>query len=49
MMTPAKRGKELAASIAGARLVEVADCGHMILAEAPDAALDALIDTFGRA
>jgi pimeloyl-ACP methyl ester carboxylesterase len=46
IMTPAKAGRELARLIPGARTVTIADCGHMLLAEAPDAVLDALIDFF---
>jgi len=46
IMTPAKDGRELARLIPGARSVAIADCGHMLLAEAPDAVLDALIDYF---
>ena len=36
----------LANLIAAARSVVIADCGHMLLAEAPDAVLDALLDFF---
>jgi pimeloyl-ACP methyl ester carboxylesterase len=43
-MTPAKAGNELARLIAGSRTVTIPDCGHMLLAEAPDAVLDALGD-----
>jgi pimeloyl-ACP methyl ester carboxylesterase len=43
IMTPAKAGHELARLIAHSRSVTVPDCGHMLLAEAPDAVLDALI------
>lgn len=49
VMTPAKKGEELARLVAGARLVRLAGVGHMIMAEAPDACLDALIEVFGRA
>lgn len=49
MMTPAKKGKELAAMIAGSELIELDDCGHMMMAEAPDAVLDALIESLGAA
>ncbi len=41
-MTPAKAGRELAAAMPGARVVELADCGHMMMAEKPDETLDAL-------
>jgi pimeloyl-ACP methyl ester carboxylesterase len=44
IMTPPKAGQELARLIAGSRSVTIADCGHMLVAEAPDAVLDALID-----
>ena len=46
VMTPATAGRELANLIPGARLVVIAECGHMLLAEAPDAVLDALLDFF---
>ena len=48
-MTPPKAGRELAGLIAGSRTVTIEDCGHMLLAEAPDAVLDALIDFFAPA
>jgi pimeloyl-ACP methyl ester carboxylesterase len=47
VMTPAKAGQELANLIPAARSAVIADCGHMLLAEAPDAVLDALLDFFG--
>jgi pimeloyl-ACP methyl ester carboxylesterase len=43
LMTPAKKGEELAKLIAGARLTRLHGVGHMIMAEAPDAFLDALV------
>jgi pimeloyl-ACP methyl ester carboxylesterase len=43
IMTPLKAGQELARLIPRSRSVTVADCGHMLLSEAPDAVLDALI------
>jgi pimeloyl-ACP methyl ester carboxylesterase len=46
IMTPAKAGQELARLVVGSRSVTVENCGHMLLAEAPDAMLDALIDFF---
>jgi pimeloyl-ACP methyl ester carboxylesterase len=49
IMTPAKSGRELAGLIAGGSTVTVEDCGHMLLAEAPDAVLDALIGFFAPA
>jgi pimeloyl-ACP methyl ester carboxylesterase len=42
-MTPAKRAAELAAAMPKARLIILSRCGHMLMAEQPDAALDALI------
>ena len=41
-MTPAKKGAELAALIAGATHDDHCRCGHIMMAEAPDAVLDAL-------
>ena len=41
-MTPAREGRKLAGLIRGAETVELADCGHMPMAEQPDAVLDAL-------
>jgi len=49
IMTPPGNGAELARIIAGSRAVTVADCGHMLLAERPDATLDALISFFAAA
>ncbi len=49
IMTPAKAGQELARLIAGSRPVPLPDCGHMLLAEAPDAVLDALTGFFAAA
>jgi pimeloyl-ACP methyl ester carboxylesterase len=46
IMTPPKNGAELARLIAGARIVTLPDCGHMLVAERPDATLDALIGFF---
>ena len=43
-MTPLKAGRALAAQIAGARVVAVADAGHLLTVERPDDALAALID-----
>jgi pimeloyl-ACP methyl ester carboxylesterase len=48
IMTPPKAGQELARLLAGSRTVTVPDCGHMLLAEAPDAVLDALIEFFAQ-
>ena len=42
-MTPVKAGKLVAEAIAGARMVVLKGCGHMMMAEQPDQVLDALI------
>jgi pimeloyl-ACP methyl ester carboxylesterase len=42
-MTPAREAAKLAAAIRGAELVTLADCGHMMMIEKPDATLDALV------
>ena len=44
MMTPPKAADSLAKAIAGAQTVRIAASGHSMMAEAPDAVLDALID-----
>jgi pimeloyl-ACP methyl ester carboxylesterase len=49
IMTPPRNGAELARLIPGARTVTLADCGHMLVAEQPDATLDALIGFFAPA
>lgn len=41
-MTAARSGRALAATIDGARVVEIAGVGHFVMAEAPDRTLDAL-------
>jgi len=46
VMTPPRAGRQLAQLIAGAETVTIADCGHTLMAEAPDATLDALIGFF---
>jgi pimeloyl-ACP methyl ester carboxylesterase len=48
-MTPPKIGRQLAEKIAGSRTVVVPGSGHMMMAEAPDAVLDALIEFFAPA
>jgi pimeloyl-ACP methyl ester carboxylesterase len=48
-MTPPKIGRQLAERIAGSRTVLIPDTGHMMMAEAPDAVLDALIAFFADA
>lgn len=44
VMTPAKAGQALAHAIPGSRTVSIAGSGHALMAEAPDATLDALIE-----
>lgn len=46
-MTPAKASAKLRAAIPEARVVEIADCGHAMMAERPDAVLTALVDFLG--
>jgi pimeloyl-ACP methyl ester carboxylesterase len=43
-MTQARSGRALAAKIPGARVVVIPKVGHFVMAEAPDATLDALVD-----
>jgi pimeloyl-ACP methyl ester carboxylesterase len=47
VMTPARKGRELAERIAGAKVVEIARSGHMMMQEAPEATLAALSAHFG--
>ena len=47
VMTPAKTVKALQDRIASAKAVVLEPSGHSLMAEAPDATLDALIDFFG--
>lgn len=49
VMTPARKGRELANLIPGSSVVTLPGCGHMMMQERPDATLDALIAHFGRA
>jgi pimeloyl-ACP methyl ester carboxylesterase len=42
LMAPAKNATALIAALAGCRVVTVPDCGHSLMAEAPDTVLDAL-------
>ena len=42
-MTPARAGAKLAAAIPDADSVVIPACGHMMMTEAPDATLAALI------
>ncbi len=44
VMTPLKAGKALAAALSAPRVVCVSGAGHMLMAEHPDAVLDALTD-----
>ena len=43
LMAPPKSAQELVKALAGVRVVTLPDCGHAMMAEAPDAVLDALI------
>jgi pimeloyl-ACP methyl ester carboxylesterase len=45
-MTPAKAGQAFAQLVPGARVVQIALSGHSLMAESPDATLDALIEFF---
>lgn len=45
--TPPERAQEIAAGIAGARLVTIAQCGHMTPIERPDAVAKILAEHFG--
>jgi pimeloyl-ACP methyl ester carboxylesterase len=42
-MAPPKGGRALAAAIPGARHVEIAEAGHMMMIEQPDRTLDAMM------
>jgi pimeloyl-ACP methyl ester carboxylesterase len=44
MMTPPRAATALAAAVPGARSVTIGESGHSLMAEAPDAVLDALIE-----
>jgi pimeloyl-ACP methyl ester carboxylesterase len=46
---PADRHRDMAARIAGARLILVPECGHMSTMERPEAITQALLDWHGRA
>jgi pimeloyl-ACP methyl ester carboxylesterase len=46
MMTPPKSAQALAKAIPDSRIVTIAFSGHSLMAEAPDATLDALIGFF---
>ena len=47
-LTPPQLSEEIAADIAGSRLVVVADCGHLSTMERPDAANGALVEWMAR-
>jgi pimeloyl-ACP methyl ester carboxylesterase len=47
MMTPPRNAKSVAAAIAGSRTVVLEGAGHALMAERPDAVLDALIGFVG--
>jgi len=47
MMTPARKGQELAKLICGATSVILPGCGHMMMQEKPDDTLHSLIAKFG--
>ena len=46
VMAPPRATRELIAALSVVRVVELADCGHMLMAEQPDAVRDALIAAF---
>ncbi len=46
IMTPPKAGQQLANALTDSRTVTIPDCGHILMSEAPDAVLDALIEFF---
>lgn len=47
-MAPAKGAKALIDTLRSAHVTEIADCGHMLMAERPDAVRDALLRSFGK-
>ena len=47
VMTPPRAAQALAGAIAGSKTVTIGTSGHSLMAEAPDATLDALIDFLG--
>ena len=49
VMTPARKGQELARHISSAKCVTLPGCGHMMMQEQPDATLDALVAHFSGA
>ena len=46
VMAPPRAARELVAALSVVRVVELADCGHMLMAEQPDAVRDALVAAF---
>ena len=46
VMAPPRAARELIAALSVVRVVELADCGHMLMAEQPDAVRDALVAAF---
>ena len=46
MMAPPRATRELVAALSVVRVVELSDCGHMLMAEQPDAVRDALTTAF---
>jgi len=44
LMTMPKGGRALAGLISGSDVIEIKDCGHMLLGEQPEAVLQAMID-----
>jgi len=42
IMAPPKNARELIGALRGARVVDLPECGHAMMAEQPDAVLDAL-------
>ena len=45
-MAPPRATRALIATLSVVRVAELADCGHMLMAEQPDAVRDALIAAF---
>jgi len=48
MMTPPRAAQDLIGALPGAKVVTLGASGHSLMAEGPDATLDALIDFLGR-
>jgi len=42
IMAPPKNARELVGALRGARVMDLPECGHAMMAEQPDAVLDAL-------